>query len=203
MVHAESVSVSDLLEGDVDADAKARAIPDTFVAKGMFFSRHVQQLGAGWEEAQKDLSAPPRFGRYLPFVDYPQSDYVRIIAATAAKVYPRVGLCEGLRRLAREDFNVFAESTLGKVVLSVVGDARSALLKIPLVYSKMAPGDWEVSARDVDDGIVRIEFNPLYGSWEYVVGQLEGVVLYYSGSPRTTVTEPAEYHLCFDVRHSP
>lgn len=196
-----TLSYNQVLSGDMDAESVARAIPKANVVKGMFFTRHVAQLGGDFTNVIPRLEAPPRFGKYVPFSDYQQSDYMRVITAAASKVYPRLGLREALRRLGRDDFNVFGESTVGKVILAVVGDAKAALLKTPGIYMKMAPGDWEATGEELDENTVRIEFFPAYGSWEYQLGQLEGVVVKYGASPTTTVSELPGKRIRYDVRH--
>jgi uncharacterized protein (TIGR02265 family) len=189
MATVTTVSSSQSLSGDVDAESIARQIPKTNLVKGMFFARHVSMLGAEFANVTQSLEAPPRFGKYVPFSDYPQSDYMRVMSAVARKSYARLGLREGMRRLGRDDFNVFGESTFGRVILAVVGDAKAALLKTPGIYMKMAPGDWIATGEEIDDTTVRIEFCPTYGSWEYQLGQLEGVVMKYGVQPTTTITE--------------
>jgi uncharacterized protein (TIGR02265 family) len=196
------IHMSEPLEGDYDAERRAHEIPASYVLKGMFFSRLVERLGSGWGSAAQRLSRPPRAGRYLAFSDYPQSDYERLSAEVARKLHPAQGLREAVRRLARDDFDVFAESTFGRVLLAVVGDARSALLKVPYVYSKVAPGDWQVSAEELDGARVRIEFVPNFGSWEYLVGQIEGIVVAFGGSPTLSVELLPGNHLRIDVRHA-
>jgi uncharacterized protein (TIGR02265 family) len=194
-----TVTTTQSLTGDLDAEAIASAIPKANTVKGMFFSRHVAQLGDEFAKLASRLEAPPRFGRYVPFSDYPQADYMRVSSAVAVKIYPRLGLREAMRRLGRDDFSVFGESTIGKVILAVVGDAKAALLKTPGIYMKMAPGDWTVSGEELDQHSVRIEFFPAYGAWEYQLGQLEGVVLKYGTGPTTVITELPGRRLRFDV----
>lgn len=195
-----TLTTTQALSGDLDAEAIAREIPKANVVKGMFFNRHVAQLGPDFAKVVAALEAPPRIGRYVPFSDYPQSDYMRVTAAVALKVYPRLGLREAMRRLGRDDFSVFGESTVGKVILAVVGDATTALLKTPAIYMKMAPGDWTVTGEELEGGGVCIEFFPSYGAWEYQLGQLEGVVLKYGVSPTTTVSDLPGPRLRFEVR---
>ena len=188
------------LHGDIDIAAEAAAVPPDYLAKGMFFSRLREKLGGEFGRVAGELSAPPKFGRYLAFNDYPQRDYLLLSGHAARKCYPGLSLCEAMRRLAREDFNVFAGSTVGKVMLSVVSDARRALLLVPSVYSKVAKGDWTLEAQELGPDTVRVDFNPLPGRWEYTLGQLEGVVLAMKGTPQTTVHELPNRHLRFDVR---
>jgi hypothetical protein len=106
-----------------------------------------------------------------------------------------------LRRLAREDFDVFASSTLGRVIMSVISDARAALHKSPFVYEKLSPGDWRVVVTDVDDRKLSMDYMPYYGRWEYALGQIEGVVLHYHATSTIRVRELSEEHVCFEVEH--
>lgn len=189
------------LTGTLDVEATARRIPRTYVLKGMFFSGLVSSLGAEFEALASKLDAPPRLGRYVPFSDYPQSDYLRVSARVAQKTYPNLSIREALRRLGRRDYDVFAGSTFGKIMLSVVGDAQAALHKVPMVYTKVAPGDWTVTSEQIHPRTVRLEFAPSYGSWEYQLGQLEGVVMNFRASPSIIVSEIPDHKLRFDVSY--
>lgn len=176
-------------------------MPASHVVKGMFFRPLVKELGpAGWEALVPSLRWPPRSGRYVAFKDYPQHDHLLVLGALARERYPRVSLREALRRLAREDVRTFAESTFGGVMLSLVRDARGALHKIPMVYERVARGDWTISTSDGADGTVSLEFERYYGDWSYTLGQLEGVVIHYGGAPQTTVHELGDRRVRFDVR---
>ncbi len=195
------ITLAEPLAGGMDLDAIVRDTPAGFHAKGMFFSRLVGQLGSSFEELLPKLEAPPKLGRYVPFSDYPQGDYLRIAAAVAQKLYPSVGVREGLRRLSRDDFGVFAGSTVGKIFLTAVGDCRTALMKVPAIYEKMAPGAWTVRSEELDATTIRLEFGPHPGAWEFQLGQLEGVVLNYGGTPVTSVTKLLDRKIQFDIRY--
>jgi hypothetical protein len=199
----EPILDSDALIGDYDLEASALAIPNDrgLVVKGMFFHRHVDILGPEWESVLETLAEPPRGGRYLAFSNYHSGDYVRVSGRAARRRYPRVGAREALRRLAREDFDVFATSTLGRVILSVISDARGALHKSPFVYEKLAPGDWRVVVTDLDENTLNMEFTPYYGRWEYALGQIEGIVLHYCPTSLIWVRELPEQRVCFEVEH--
>jgi uncharacterized protein (TIGR02265 family) len=197
-----TVSLGNRLAGSIDAEAIVASIPKSFLVKGMFFARLLAQLGPGYAAVEPRLEAAPRLGRYLPFSDYPQTDYVRVSTVTAQKLFPNVPLREAMRLLGREDFSVFAASTLGKVILAVVGDTRSAFLRTPFIYMKMAPGDWVVTSEVLDEKTMRIEFAPVYGTWEYLLGQLEGVVMNYGGDPTTTIRELPGKKIQFDVAYA-
>jgi hypothetical protein len=65
----------------------------------------------------------------------------------------------------------------------------------------MAPGDWQITAQDLDSATIRFQFAPFYGSWEYQAGQLEGIVLHYGGHPELRVEATEDKRVRFDVRH--
>ena len=195
-----SVDSNEKLDGPLDIEAISAAIPPDYTVKGMFFSRFVESLGTDWKNVMTKLKAPPRLGRYLPFQNYPQGDYTHLCAAAAAKRFPRVSLREGVRRLAREDLAVFADSMIGKVVLALAGDARATLLRTPDAYARVTTGA-RVSAVEVDARTVRMEFFGHISLPEYTIGQMEGVVLHYGGAPRSTCRLVGDQHAIFEVRH--
>jgi uncharacterized protein (TIGR02265 family) len=191
---------ADALEGDLDIAAAAASIPDGFFAKGMFHSRLKSKVGTGWSELEPQLQAAPRLGHYVPFNDYPLGDFFRLAGAAAARVHPRIGMREALRRIAREDFEVLTASTFGRVVLSAAGDARRALLATPTLYLKMVRGDWDCCVAATAPQAVRIDFIRNHGPWEYQLGQVEGLIMSYENTPRITVSLPEPLHVRFDVQ---
>jgi uncharacterized protein (TIGR02265 family) len=186
------------LSGGFDVEETVRSIPESHRVKGMFFSRHSRHLGDGWRELQSSLDQAPRFGRYVAFTDYPQRDYVRIYAAAAKKRHPTLALSEAVRRLARNDIDVFAESMVGGVMLAMVGDARSALAKLPLAYAATIRSTMKVRVEQLED-CVRVTFDPHFGRWEYQLGQLEGVVAAFGARPRIQTRAEGEARI-FDIQ---
>jgi uncharacterized protein (TIGR02265 family) len=191
----------DVLEGDIAAEVRGAVVPDSYVVKGMFFSRLKEKLEDCWGDVTPLLLRPPRFGHYVPFTDYPQRDYLTLSILIAERVYSYVPPREGLRRLARDDFGVFSASTFGRIVLTAVGDVHNALLTMAAVYSKMAAGDWEVRGTELDRSTVVLEWFPTYGSWEYQLGQIEGLIFHYGVDYEIHVSTPRADHFRFEVRH--
>jgi uncharacterized protein (TIGR02265 family) len=194
-------SPDDPISGTFDVEATARAFTRKHLAKGMFFNRLLSVLGSSFGDLVPSLEAPPRLGKYLPFSDYPQGDYLRLAVAVAERTYPAWSLREGIRRLSRDDFKVFSDSTLGKVLLAVAGDAHAALLNLPSMYMKVATADWKITGEEIDKGAVRITFAPVLGPWEFQLGQLEGLVLAFGKTPSVRVVELPRSAVRFDVRH--
>jgi len=198
----ETVRSGVVLRGIYDVDAEVASIPEGYAVKGMFFDRLLVVLGSDFENLRTVLHKPPERGRYVAFRDYPGTDFVRLAAAAARKAYPHLGLREAIRRLALDDFRVFADSTLGKVTLAVASDARSVLKKVPFIYRSLAPGAWDISAEELDERTMRLDFRPFIGRWEYAVGQFEGAILHYGSRSIIHVSEHGEGHVSFDVEHA-
>ena len=194
-------SPDDPISGTFDVDATARLFTRAHLVKGMFFNRLLAVLGPSFGDLVPSLEAPPRLGKYLPFSDYPQGDYLRVAVAVAERSYPAWSLREGIRRLSRADFKVFADSTLGKVLLAVAGDVHAALINVPSTYTKVTSANWTITGEAIDQGAVTITFAPLLGPWEFQLGQLEGVVLAFGKTPSVRVMELPKGAVRFDVRH--
>lgn len=163
-----------------------RLDPRRYRVKGMFVEPLRQRLGADFDALRPFLYDPPR-GRYVPFRDYPQHDHTRCLAVLCDRLHPRLSHAEAMRRLARADFHTFRESTFGKVLLTMVGDARSAIARLPTVYEKVAPADQRVTVENLADGRVRVDITPSFSGYSYTLGQLEEVVVHFGGAPRIEV----------------
>lgn len=192
---------TDRLEGDIDEATRNAEVPPSYVVKGMFFSRLAERLNGCWDEILPLLRQPPRFGRYVPFSDYPQRDYLTLSIEVVERFYRDVSEREGLRRLARDDFAIFSASTFGRIVLGAIGDVHSALTTMPSVYSKVASGDWEVRGGEIDASTVMLEWVRTYGNWEYQLGQIEGLLNHWRVDYEITVRTPRSDHFQFEVRH--
>lgn len=186
------------LSGEFDVEETVRGVPEEHRVKGMFFTRLSQHLGDGFRDIQATLDQPPKYGRYVPFTDYSQRDYVRMYTAAAKKRFPALPLRESIRRLARSDIDVFADSMVGGVMLAMVGDARSALAKLPLAYAATLRSSMKLRVEQLDES-VRITFDPHFGRWEYQLGQIEGVVAAFGSRSRIATREHGTARV-FDVR---
>lgn len=175
-------------EGTINVDLICQEISDGFTVKGMFFGAPLKHLGSAYEDLVPLLRTPPAQRRYLPFRDYPQADYTRVVIAAATHTYPRLSTREALRRFARQDFESFASSTLGKVTLAVVRDARDAFMKLPSVYSRVAKGPFGLRAEEVGDQ-VHLWLQERPGDWSYQIGQFEGITDHYGDRVEFTVEE--------------
>jgi uncharacterized protein (TIGR02265 family) len=176
------------LAGDFDlARALARLDP-ALRTKGMFFKSLADTLGDSFADAATRFEAPPRLGRYLPYVDYPSRDHVRLIDAAARASLPSLSPREAHRRLGETAFERFATSNVGRVVLKlVVNDLREMLLAFPRGYAMTVRSLRAVESRALDDGGVRLDFHEPIGAVEYVLGTFEGIVRTFGHRSRIDV----------------
>ena len=110
-------------EAPLDLEARLVATPPDQIAKGMFMqgvADHVHALSG---------KAPGR-GRYLPFKDYPLTEWMELIVEGARLAYPRVPVREGIRRLGQLTYSRAASSTVGKIIFSAVGRNIGAAVRL-------------------------------------------------------------------------
>lgn len=165
------------LVGHVEAEERFAAFPPHFTVKGMFFSRMAQLGGAGaLGDVQSKLLRPPALGRYLPFSDYPQVDFSRLAHRVATGLFPRRGVCEAMRLLARKDLETFAGSGVGSVMMALAGkDTCEALMKLPDMYRATLNGGSVQATREANN-IVLLQYDDFYGWLDcYPLGHIEGL----------------------------
>src|SRR4030081_3832549 len=132
-----TVTPGEPLMNEIDPAARAAAMPERNTINGAFLARAPERRGGGadWERLlPQPLLAPPRGGRYVAFLDYPQRDYGRILNAAATKLFPRLPMSEAHRLYARGDFDTFAGTTAGRVVLSMISDPTTILLRLGDIF---------------------------------------------------------------------
>jgi len=165
------------LVGHVEAEDRFAMFPPAFTVKGMFFSRMIQLGGASaLVDIQDRLKRPPALGRYLPFSDYPQVDFSRLAHRVATGLFPRRGVCEAMRLLARKDLETFAGSAVGSVMMALAGkDTCEALMKLPDMYRATLNGG-SVTAERLAPSTILLRYEDFYGWLDcYPIGHIEGL----------------------------
>jgi uncharacterized protein (TIGR02265 family) len=120
--------------------------------------------------------------------------------AVCTRLHPTLPLREAARRVARADLATFARSTLGRVMLSMVGDAQDALLAFPAMHRQVLHGGSVVAER-AGDRHVRLRYRDFYGWLDcYAVGTIEGIVLHHGRRPTLTLELEDDARGTLDVR---
>jgi uncharacterized protein (TIGR02265 family) len=173
-------------KGDLDLEKLVSAVPAGHMIKGAFVASNAAILGDEWERVAPTLSMPPRGGKYVTFSDYPVTDFLRVGDAAARKKYPSIGTREGHRLLARNTFEVFSRTTLGRVTLTLVSGPASLLSKYEEIFNRMCTGP-RVKVKVVDDKSVHISYNSYFSTREAIFGVTEGAVIACHFEPTVTV----------------
>ena len=189
------------LVGQVDAEARVRAIRPAVTTKGMYLADLVARLEPRQvEEVWPALQVAPRHGKYQPFLDYPFADALRWLHAVARHRHPSATLLEGLRLLGRDTVKVFLASRAGQVVRSMTLGPREALLRMPAMW-KVTDPTHTVAASEPRMGEVHFEVRGFPGWIDCgLIGTLEQVVLSRDAEPEIDVVLHGPEHGEFTVR---
>jgi len=123
--------------------------------------------------------------RYVGFKDYPLREHLELLGQAAVRVRPLEAPLRTLRELGRGVYPAFAESLVGKVVLSGLGSgrdgARGGLPWVARVY-KMTSNHATATVSELADGATVVELD---GVWSfpdtYHVGIFEGAARAFGG----------------------
>lgn len=188
------------LRGDVPLDDIIQNAPAAYTVKGMFFTRYAADVGSAWSEVAKQLQRPPPDGRYSSFAAYPLGDYLRIFGRAAQARFPGATR-EAFRLLARGEVDVFAESTFGKVTLSLIDNPATAIDQFPRVLGVLSRG-FACAIERPEDGSLVIRFPRYAGVIEVVLGLLEGIILIFDLRPSIDVERDAAGTVSYTVSWS-
>jgi uncharacterized protein (TIGR02265 family) len=182
---------------DLDAGAslalaeRIASAPAGAVAKGLFFQAVIDQARAASGRA-------PGRERYIAFKDYPFTEWLEVLVECARVTHPRLAPREALRRIGRNVYPRFAESTLGKVILGAAGtNVVAAVRLMPRIYSSVGSAG-TVYVREMAPGRAVVE---LRGFWDfpdaYHVGVFEGglAALGHPGTVRAQSLSPCDADL--------
>ncbi len=116
------------LSGPLQLAERLALVPPDFTVKGMFL--HSVAL-EGAAAARRTLGR-----RYVPYKDYPLSEWIELLDEVAPLVHPTLPPKESIRRMGRGAYATFADSMVGKVLVNLgVIDFESALKLTPRMYA--------------------------------------------------------------------
>jgi uncharacterized protein (TIGR02265 family) len=179
--------------GDLDIEGLVRAVPSHHTIKGAFVASNATFAAPEWGTLEKKLLNPPKGGKYLPFSDYPLADYLRVTDAAARRKFPKVSSREAHRLLSRSTFDVFSQTTLGKVTMSMVTTPNAALLKYQDIFNRMVSGA-RVVVTEKGPNTLDLEFREYYSTQEAIYGVIEGVILAYRQAPQVVLMAKGRGH---------
>ncbi|MGZ3418351.1 MAG: DUF2378 family protein [Polyangiales bacterium] len=190
-----------VLADTVPLEERFARTPRHYTIRGVFFEPFVRTLGEEWRAVEKELLEPPEDGEYSALGEYPQIDHARLAVAAARKQFPGLSLREGLRRIERGAAAHFAQSTLGKVLTTVVSDPSSAFRTLPTAYAHIQRGGiLRVTPRSSGARVEARDFAPWLDC--STIGAFEGMVVLFGKRPSMTVEMLSESDANFEIEWS-
>lgn len=171
---------------DVDVEAHLALLPPDGAIRGVFVAGLLTQAGKP-AEIHALAGVPER--RYLPFINYPVRDYIRLLLATASVVYPRLSRGEALRQLAWTAFDTLLGTTAGRAMFAVLGDDPTRVLLMAKRAYALSVNFGTVGAELIAPGHVRVSFRdyPMFLETTQV-GVMEGALRHFKCTPQVTAT---------------
>jgi len=152
-----------------DLEAHLRQVPADATVKGMFLSstvEAVQSRGGGLLTGEK----------FTAFRDYPMGRTLELLAEGAPLVYPDHPLRDGMRRLARPAFPVFAGSLVGRAVFAATGSDPRSVLGLASRAWRHATNTGKLESEPLDETSMRIHISDFHLTEMVAVGIAEGVL---------------------------
>ena len=162
-------------DAPVDLAAHLALLPLGATNRGMFIQdlfRHVEAAAPGTDLAGL-AGVPAR--RYLPFLEYPYADFLRLLHAAAGVTRQRLAMGEGLRRIGHTTYDTLLGSHAGRVLFGVLGvDFEQVMRHGPKGY-RLALTFAQVTSTQLGPRHFVLGYEGLPGFLEtYQVGVVEG-----------------------------
>ena len=156
-------------DAPLDVAAYVDVMPPNARIKGMYPTAIVDAARA------RAIALPTARERYLAFQDVPMREYATLLVEAARAFFPEATLRSGLRRLGRASHGVFAQSVVGRVVLSTVSDLPGALSACAKAYAISAPPS-HAELLEIGDARAIFALANVYSFLDsHHVGVLEGI----------------------------
>lgn len=174
---------------EIDVEAHVRATPPGATCKGVLFAGILERVRKARPDLDPSRVAGVEPRRYLPFLNYPYTELLRIIPAAARVVFPSAPASEAVRLLGRDVFVDLRTTRAGRILLGIlVDDLAGVLMSAARAYSvTVTVGRYE--AERPGPRHVRLRFDDYPGYLEtYDLGVLEGAVAYFREQARARAT---------------
>lgn len=152
-----------------DLQEHLRSVPADATVKGMFLSSTVEAVrdsGGGLLTSEK----------FTAFRDYPLSRTLELLVEGAPLVYPDLPLRDGMRRLARPAFPVFAGSLVGRAVFAAVGRDPRSVLGLASRAWRHATNTGKLESEPQDENTTLVRVCEFHLTEAVAVGIAEGVL---------------------------
>lgn len=172
--------------GDVDPAAYLAATPEHATCKGLYFHSMLDMMAALPKELVADIVVERP--RYLPFLDYPLREHMRLSFALVPRLFPGVPTRQAFREMGWKAYPDFAATMLGRVVFGVFGGNLGLAFEAGprAVAQSVKPGLAVVNT--LAERHVRMEYYDIFGVLDpYYIGVVEGMVRHHGFEPDVSI----------------
>jgi len=156
-------------DAPLDVAAYIEVMPPNARIKGMYATAIVEGARA------RGIVLPTGRERYLAFQDVPMREYTALLVEAARAFFPTETLRLGLRRLGRASHGIFAQSVVGRVVLSTAHDLPGALAASAKAYAISVPPS-HAELREMADRKAVLALANVYNFLDsHHIGVMEGI----------------------------
>lgn len=185
----------------LDVEGAIHRCPSAATAKGMFFSRAVELGRRAAPSREHEIWKGVSQKRWLPFLDYPLREQMRVLANVAPLRFPDVPLREGLRRIGQTTYGTFSESMAGRVLFGAVGRKVESILALGPKAITLSVSHAEVVAEQTEERCYRIAYRSVYCFLDsFHVGVVEGAIVACRETPDVKVALESPVDGVFEVR---
>ena len=168
--------------GEVDPDLYLRATPEDATCKGLYFHSMLDMMAKLPKDRVADIVVERP--RYLPFLDYPLREHMRLSFALVPRLFPGKPTRQAFREMGWKAFPDFSATMLGRVVFGVLGDdLQRAFESGPrAIAQSIKPGLAVINT--LGERHMRMEYYDIFGILDpYYIGVVEGMVRHYGFEP--------------------
>lgn len=172
--------------GDVDPAAFLAATPESATCKGLYFHTMLDMMAKLPKELRADITVERP--RYLPFLDYPLREHMRLSFAVVPRLFPGIPTRQAFREMGWKAYPDFAATMLGRVLFGVLGDDLERAFEAGprAIAQSVKPGLAVVST--LAERHVRMEYYDIFGVLDpYYIGVVEGMVRHYGFEPSVRI----------------
>jgi uncharacterized protein (TIGR02265 family) len=185
---------------EIDLDDILSRLEGTPVTKGMFFGRALALLDDRADEEPVIEAAGLDETRFVPFMDYPWIDFVRLCCAVSDHIYGRRSA--GLRHIGRTLYTEFADSVAGRVTFGLLRNNADRVISLGAKAWNMSGSPGKVISESVGDCHYRYHFTgfPAEIAETLGVGVLEGALAECNEIPRILFGRADPMNSVLDIR---
>lgn len=184
---------------EIDVESIIARVPES-VTKGMFFNRCLA-LAKDHDEDELLRAAGIEVRRFVPFTDYPWSQFVRL-SVEVANAIGNGRTAVGLREIGRALFAEFADSLVGHVTFGVLRNNADRVIGLGAKAWNTAGIPGRVHSESLGDRHYRYHFveYPVELAETVSVGVLEGALQSCREVPRLSFARANSMQSIIDIR---